>query len=88
MEYLKNAREFVRLFGVMEKIIDVDGVDWKTKYNLVFSDDVCAKIRATGIEFEWYDPDMGYDDDVLAYYWAAKEKAEELRKIINALEEE
>ena len=88
MEYLENAREFVRLFHVMNKVVFTDGVDWETKYDIVFSKDISVKIRATGISFDWYSPDMGYDDDVMAYYWSVRWKAEELEKIIEALEEE
>lgn len=88
MEYLENAREFVRLFHVMDKVVFADGVDWETKYDIVFSEDISKKIRATGISFDWCDPDMGYDDDVMAYYWSVRWKAEELEKIIKALEED
>jgi hypothetical protein len=37
-------------------------LDWKTKYDLIFSDEISAKAP----KFDWYS-DNGYDDDVIAY---------------------
>jgi hypothetical protein len=56
---------------------------WEEAYDSIFCDEVfrriCAIFDEMGIHFDYYDPDMGYDDDVLAFYNAAKDKLEELK---------
>jgi len=50
---------------------------WKDKYEIVFGS-LMDKIEETGVEVDWCDPDMDYEDDVLAYVGALKKKAREL----------
>lgn len=49
--------------------------DWEMAYNLIFPG-IIQKVRKAYPDFEWYDPDSGYDDDVLAFARALKEVAE------------
>jgi hypothetical protein len=56
---------------------------WQHAYDSIFCDDVSRRIGAIfeemGVYFDYYDPDMDYDDDVLAFYNAVKDKLEELK---------
>lgn len=38
-------------------------------------------IASTGIEFDWYDPDIDCEDSVLTYVRVLNEKCEQLDKI-------
>ena len=57
-------------------------MEWKSKYDLIFSDDISAEISKTGFELEYFDPDKGYKDDVNSYVEAVMEKANELKPMI------
>ncbi len=71
---------FLSTFALMKTIVESDA-SWKIKYNLVFSDDISAKLYLTGLMPDYYDPDTSYKDDVLAFYRAAKNVADELAEI-------
>lgn len=47
--------------------------DRETKYRLIFAIDIRSKIKAVGLEFDYYDPDTTYEADVTAYVEALKE---------------
>lgn len=54
-----------------EKIIDSEK-PWAEKYDLIFSEEISKKFSHLCPQFEYYDPDGSYEDDVLAWYDAAK----------------
>lgn len=56
-----NYKDLKELQKRAKRIIASD-LDWEEKYNLIFSDDMSCKVK-----FEWYDPDMDYEDDVRAW---------------------
>lgn len=78
-----NARQFLRLAEMLKVIVDTP-VSWETKFKLIFPD-LRDELEITGIKIEWYNPDCGYDDDVLAFADAVEEKAKELRKVIDVI---
>lgn len=54
-------------------------ISWEEKYDLIFSNNISKKM-----DFDWYDPDCGYDDDVIAFMNAFDSymiKQEKLHKI-------
>lgn len=59
---------------------------WETAYSLIFNKNLSHKIRdifnELNINFEYYDPDTSYKEDVLAYYNAVKHEVETLTKLI------
>lgn len=77
---LDKVREWLRLFETATHIFESD-IDWETKYNLIFSDDIVGRM-STLYRLDYYDPDQDYSDDVRAWYSAASEKADELRKLL------
>jgi hypothetical protein len=56
-----NYKELKELHKRAKRII-ASNLDWEVKYNLIFSDDMSMKVK-----FDWYDPDMDYEDDVMAW---------------------
>lgn len=78
---LEKIRKFVELADLAKEIVETN-MSWKTKYELVFSDDIRGGISDTDIYFDWLDPDTTYEADVLAYVNAICRKADELREIL------
>ncbi len=56
-----NYKELKELHKRAKRIITSD-LDWDKKYDLIFSEDMSHKV-----EFDWCDPDMDYEDDVMAW---------------------
>jgi hypothetical protein len=56
-----DYKELKELYKQAKRIIASD-LDWDQKYNLIFSDDMSMKVK-----FDWCDPDMDYEDDVMAW---------------------
>jgi hypothetical protein len=56
-----DYKELKELYKRAKRIIASD-LDWEAKYNLIFSDDMSMKVK-----FDWCDPDMDYEDDVMAW---------------------
>ena len=88
--------ELLALFDCVEKLIKIaaelpetDYDRWKRCFEFVFSDQCSTRIRALldqlNISFDWYDPDMGYDDDVQAYGNALKRLREEITPFLAAM---
>ncbi len=57
--------------------------DWRTAFDLVFSTPVSrtasSLIARLNLEFDYYDPDTSYEEDVLAYTTALNTFVEEKR---------
>ena len=56
-----NYQEKVELHERAKRIV-ASSLSWKEKYDMIFSSDVSDKV-----DFDWYDPDMDYEDDVRAF---------------------
>lgn len=79
---LKNPTEKILINEIYMKIMNVydnPNLSWKNKYNLIFSDELSISLSKF-LPFEYYDPDMDYEDDVNAYIDALKYKIEEFNK--------
>ena len=73
------------LYARIEAIYDNDGLDWENKYDLIFHS--APRVRALMTDLglrplDYYDPDMGYQDDVSAYVRALREQ---LKPVLDAL---
>jgi len=51
-------------------IIESPTLDWKEKYNLIFSDKMSAKLQGL---FTYHDPDTSYEEDVMVWWNAFNE---------------
>lgn len=78
----ESHRQFVELAKVVNAIVQNEGLSWKEKYEAIFHPHVSTTMFALAPEWDYYDPDMGYDDDVLAFHRAAQEKAAEYERLI------
>lgn len=56
-----DYKELKELHKKAKRIIASD-LDWEVKYDMIFSEDISHKVK-----FDWYDPDMDYEDDVRAW---------------------
>lgn len=79
---LRSVKKFVELVDLALAIVNNEALTWEDKYELVFSAEVRVLIKATGHEADWYDPDMDYQDDVMAYVEAQKDKADRYRTLL------
>lgn len=59
--------ELLEVYSEAIRIFD-SGISWKAKYDLIFSDRI-----SQGVDFEWYDPDTSYEEDVTSFIKAFKE---------------
>lgn len=44
--------------------------DWEHLYHFVFSDKISGVVRSVVPDFDWYDPDTTYEEDVMAWIGA------------------
>jgi hypothetical protein len=77
---IDDIREYLELFKLLRATVESD-VDWQIKYSLVFHPKMSHRMQAL-YRVEYYDPDMGYEDDVMAFYDAVKDKARGLEVIL------
>lgn len=63
MNYEENNKIYERA-----KRIFASDLDWSEKYDMIFSEDISRKFN-----FDWYDPDCDYEDDVRAFMSALDE---------------
>lgn len=81
MSLQNQIKRFIRLADEALRIKE-SNVSWETKYALIFSYNVAGEIRKTHIDFEWYDPDTSYQEDVVAFVNAVTERANEFKKLL------
>jgi hypothetical protein len=74
-----SYNELVEIYSKAKKIVASD-LSWSVKYDLIFSDEISKKVS-----FDWFDPDMDYEDDVCAFMCAFNEYFKEQEKINNLL---
>lgn len=44
--------------------------DWERLYHFVFSDKISGAVSSIVPDFDWYDPDTTYEEDVMAWIMA------------------
>lgn len=64
------------IYEKAKRIVDSD-LNWRDKFDMIFSEEISLKF-----DFEWFDPDMDYEDDVKAFMSCFDEYMEN-QKIIN-----
>lgn len=77
-----NEKEFCGIVDGWERVINGRLYDFETLYNYLFMSKIgtpVAKRLLSLVPFEWYDPDTSYEEDVMAFINAAKEKRDEIR---------
>lgn len=77
-----NQEKFLKLkelFSFVERTVSSD-LSGEDQYGLVFNKSCSAAIMSL-YEFEYYEPDTSYEDDVMAFYFAFKDEMEKLEKV-------
>ena len=70
-EFIAAARNAINIYE--------SNISWEIKYHLIFSDEVSGVLNK--IPLDYYDPDTSYQEDVMAYIAAIKEKLVEIESI-------
>lgn len=52
---------------------DGDEEAWGSAYDAIFGEGYCRIVTECVPNFDWYDPDASYQDDVCAFVWALEE---------------
>lgn len=61
-----------RIYFRIETIIQSD-LSWEAKYDMIFSPELSQQFCRMARGFDWCDPDTTYEEDLMAFYNAAKE---------------
>jgi hypothetical protein len=77
---IEKLQEFIDLFCYLESVVESD-LGWETKYRLVFNQACSGQIREM-VALDYYDPDEGYEQDVMAFYRAVRERADEFKRVV------
>ena len=85
-EILQPLKRFVELAEMVNKAVSANE-DWELTWMWVF-DKLAPKIRETGVNFTYYDPDTSYEDEVLCYLSGLNSKLEQVKVMIEKLEKE
>ena len=76
---MTTVARFLALYEEACQVYKSDA-SWGLKYDIIFP----IVSRARGLfDFEWWDPDTSYQEDVQAVMRAFREKADDVRKLIN-----
>lgn len=81
-----TERQLLDAIRSIEVIVASDA-DWEFKYDRVFhihANEIYPLLGKLGIDFDWYDPDMDYRDDVLAYAGALEDLKKNLEAVLLA----
>lgn len=63
--------ELQETFEYIEKIYYSD-LSWEAKFDLIFSPQGSQRFCKLAKSFDWCDPDTTYEEDVSAFFFAAK----------------
>jgi hypothetical protein len=85
-DFRSRARDFLSLARDARAIADSDAT-WESKYDVIFPG-ISRAVSSLGFAPDYCDPDTSYQEDVEAYVYAIQEKAEEVRKMLDAITSE
>lgn len=62
------------LIKIYKEIADIyySDLSWEAKYDLIFGPRLSQSFCKIARSFDWCDPDADYEDDVSAFFYAAK----------------
>ena len=55
--------------------------EWENLYDIIFDDKVCGVVTDSIPNFDWFDPDTSYKEDILAFIQAFFEIAKDITYI-------
>lgn len=78
---IDKIKELSKLIDEAEIVFN-STADWSIKYDAIFAMNIWKQIREAGFDFEWYDPDTSYEEDVTYYFRALKEFQDNLGNLV------
>jgi hypothetical protein len=81
-----ETKDKIKIYEKAKRIFSSEELTWHEKYDLIFSEEI-----SKNFDFEYYDPDISYQEDVVAYMNALDEYMNKyiiLNKIEKELENE
>lgn len=85
IEHLENLKKILRLIDAAIVVFE-SSATWEIKYDAIFGLKIPHTIEEAGFNFDWYDPDMDYEDDVTAFINAIKEFKGKIGDIFDRLD--
>ena len=79
-EINKKIQKIFDAIEQAEAIVD-SNASWETKFNIVFAMGIHRDIREIEPDFDWYDPDTSYQEDVSSYVLALREWRRDMGKL-------
>jgi hypothetical protein len=70
---MKKYTDIKPIYDRAKRVVESD-LSWVDKYDMIFSEDISRKT-----DFEWYDPDCDYEDDVRAFMEGFEKWMEKLK---------
>jgi len=65
---INKIKQWLQLFNQAEQIFNSEA-SWETKYDLIFSEEICVAMRRIlPNPSSYYSPDTSYQEDVTAWY--------------------
>ena len=86
MGKVKQMDQLIEEIDELIRIYETD-IDWESKYDLIFythKETIHPLCNDIGMNFDWYDPDTSYEEDVRSYMEALKEFQTKLKKTVPA----
>jgi ATP:corrinoid adenosyltransferase len=72
----ENSIEFIqRIYDKAKKIYEAKDLEAEEKYDMIFSDEISRKVN-----FDYYDPDTSYEEDVAAFMRGFEEYIETVQR--------
>jgi hypothetical protein len=84
MDTIGMIEKFISLAELADKICN-SNMDWNTKYNLIFSENISSKMHEL-YHIRYVDPDTSYEDDVKAFVNAANKVAKRFEDLLKELQ--
>jgi len=83
-----NVKRFITIGIQVEQLLLSTQFSWREKYLALMSNDFQMQVRATGISFNYFNPNMSDEHDAKAYGNALVDKASELLALVKKQEAE
>lgn len=81
--YDKLNSAYKRIMSIYYAACSADGDEeaWSSAYDIIFGGGYCKTVTECVPNFDWYDPDASYQDDVCAFVWALEKLIKDIKII-------
>lgn len=78
---LNSAYELIMSIYYAACAADGDEEAWGSACDIIFGAGYCRMVKECIPNFDWYDPDASYQEDVSAFVWALEELMKDIKVI-------